>query len=461
MSRSGIEPYKIKMVEHIGFTTREQREDIIKKAKHNVFNIPSKDVTIDLLTDSGTSAMSDYQWSGLMYGDEAYAGSRNFYNFEAAVQEIFNYKYVIPTHQGRGAEKVWQSALDLKQGYYVCGNMIFPDTRAMMEYNGSTPMEFLIDEGIDTQVDHPFKGNLDTDRLEQFIKKVGPEKIRQIVLMVTNNNNGGQPVSMSNIKATSKLARKYGIMLTFDATRFSENCYFIKQREPGYEDKSILEIANEMFSYGDAATVSAKKCALTNIGGFIALNDRDLYEKCQEFSVLFEGFPTYGGLAGRDLEALARGLKEGIEESYLAERVGQVEFLNDLLEQVGAFVVKPHGGHAAYIDVKKTLPEIPIEQFREIALSLAIYIDSGVRTAGFGMLMFGRKKDPYTGEQLIPSTELLRLAIPRRVYTDRHLTYVAESVERVLKNRDQIKGLRLVKESKRLRFFLSILEPII
>lgn len=458
--RPGAEPYKIKSVEPVGVTTRAQREELVRKSGYNLFRIPSEYVYIDLLTDSGTSAMSDNQWAGIMTGDEAYAGCRNFYHLESAVRQVFTYRYVVPTHQGRAAENIAQLALGLRPGQYVVGNMIFPDTRAHLEHKGAIAVEFPVAEAYDTESIYPFKGNIDVGRLEEFVTRVGPEKISEIILMVTNNNNGGQPVSMANIRATSEVARRYGIKLFFDATRYSENCYFIKKREPGYQDKSLLEIAHEMFSYADGATCSAKKCALANIGGFVAIkDDEEIYERCLQYLVMFEGFPTYGGLAGRDLEAVARGLLEGLDEAFLEDRIGQVEYLASRLREAGAAVMMPPGGHAAYVDCKRTLPELPPEQFREVALSIAIYLDSGVRTAGFGTLMFG-KKDPATGRPLVPEQELLRFAIPRRVYTDRHMDFVADSVERVLKDRGQIRGLRLIKEPPFLRFFLSVLEPV-
>ncbi|MGE5486100.1 MAG: tryptophanase [Ignavibacteriales bacterium] len=456
--RPGGEPFKIKAVEPVGITTREQRQEILKKAGYLQFRIPSEYVYIDLMTDSGTGAMSDNQWSGLMIGDEAYAGARSFYNLEATIRDIYGYRYVIPTHQGRAAENILMLG-QTKPNTYVLGNMFFDTTVAHIEHKQCIGEEFMIPEGLDTESNHPFKGNVDVQRMEDFIKKRGADNVSMIIITVTCNNNGGQPVSMQNIREVSGVARKYGIPLFFDSARFSENCYFIKRREPGYQDKSLPEIAREMFSYGDGATCSAKKCALVNIGGFLALNSRELYDRCLEYLVLFEGFATYGGLAGRDLEAMARGLREGLAEPYLEDRIGQVAYLAAGLEEAGARVVKPSGGHAVYVDCKKTLPHLRMDEFPADALGIAVYLDSGVRTVGLGTLAFG-KKDPATGAWIPPDLELLRLAIPRRVYTDRHMGVVADSMASVLKNPAGIRGLRLVKEPARLRHFLSTLEPV-
>lgn len=455
--RPGGEPFRIKAVEPVGITTRAQREQTLKEAGYLQFRIPSDRVYIDLITDSGTSAMSDNQWAGLMMGDEAYAGARNFFNLQSAVRDIFTYPYVIPTHQGRAAENILMSAM-LKPGNYVLGNMFFDTTVAHIEHKGCIGEEFMIPEGLDTQADYPFKGNVDVERLEAFIKKHGAAKISLIIVTVTCNNNGGQPVSMQNIRGVSAVARRYGIPLVFDSARYSENCYFIKRREPGYQDKSLLEIANEMFSYGDGTTCSAKKCALVNIGGFIAVRDKALYDKCLEYLVLFEGFATYGGLAGRDLEAMARGLREGLDEHYLEDRTGQVAYLAESLRDAGAAVVMPAGGHAVYVDCNETVPHLPMEEFPADALGIALYLDSGVRTVGLGTLAFGRK-DPATGVWTPPELELLRLAIPRRVYTDRHMDVVADSMRSVLKEREKIRGLRMVTDPPRLRHFLAVLEP--
>ncbi|HHV79400.1 MAG TPA: tryptophanase [Firmicutes bacterium] len=456
--RGGAEPFKIKMVEPVGLTTKAQREEILKKAGYNQFRIPAEYVYIDLMTDSGTSAMSDNQWAGIMMGDESYAGARNFYHLRDTVREIFTYEYVIPTHQGRAAENILMSAV-LWPGKYVLGNMFFDTTEAHIAHKGCKGVSFMIPEAYDTQSTHPFKGNVDVVRLEEFIRKEGASKVGMIIITVTCNNNGGQPVSMENVRQVSAVARKYGIPLFFDSARFAENCYFIKKREAGYGDRSILEIANEMFSYGDGATCSAKKSALVNIGGFLAMNSKELYDKCLEYLVLFEGFATYGGLAGRDLEAMARGLREGLDEAYLEDRIGQVEYLASALMEAGASVVLPPGGHAAYVDCKKTVPHLSWDKFPADSLGVALYLDCGVRTVGLGALAFA-EKDPVTGEWVPPELELLRLAVPRRVYTDRHMNVVAEAMGRVLKRPEQIRGLRLVKEPARLRHFLSELEPI-
>jgi len=454
--RSGAEPFKIKAVELVGITTREQREEILKRAGYLQFRIPSEYVYIDLMTDSGTGAMSDSQWAGVMMGDEAYAGSRSFFHLEETVRDIYGYRYVIPTHQGRAAENILMLA-QTKPGSYVLGNMFFDTTVAHIEHKQCLGEEFMIPEGLDTGSAHPFKGNVDVQRMEDFIKMRGADSVSMIIITVTCNNNGGQPVSMRNIREVSAVARRHGIPLFFDSARFTENCYFIKKREPGYQDKSLPEIAREMFSYGDGATCSAKKCALVNIGGFLALNSRDLYDRCLEYLVLFEGYATYGGLAGRDLEAMSRGLREGLAGPYLEDRIGQVAYLAGELEAAGARVVKPAGGHAVYVDCKKTVPHLGMDQFPADALGVALYLDSGVRTVGLGTLAFG-KKDAATGDWMPPDLELLRLAIPRRVYTDRHMDAVADSMASVLRNPAQIRGLRLVKETPRLRHFLSVLD---
>ncbi|MCR4398079.1 MAG: tryptophanase [Firmicutes bacterium] len=455
--RPGGEPFKIKAVEPVGITTRQQREEILRKAGYLQFRIPSEFVYIDLMTDSGTSAMSDNQWAGIMMGDEAYAGCRNFFNLESAVRDIFTYPYVIPTHQGRAAENILMLAM-LRPGDYVLGNMFFDTTIAHIEHKGCIGEEFLIPEGYDTESEHPFKGNVDVERMEDFIKKNGASRVGMIIITITSNSNGGQPVSMRNIREVSGVARQYGIPLIFDAARYSENCFFIKKRERGYEDKTLPEIAAELFSYGDGATCSAKKCALVNIGGFIAVKSKEVYDKCLQYLVLFEGFPTYGGLAGRDLEAMARGLRQGLDEAYLEDRIGQVAYLARRLSEAGASVVTPPGGHGVYVDCKKTLPHLEMDKFPADALSVALYLDSGVRTVGLGTLAFGRKD--AGGGWVFPELELLRFAIPRRVYTDRHMDVVADSMSSVLKDRGNIKGLRLVKEAPRLRHFLSTLEPL-
>jgi tyrosine phenol-lyase len=452
------EPFKIKVVEPIRMTTREERDRILKEVGYNVFFIPSEKIFIDLLTDSGTSAMSDNQWAGIMLGDEAYAGSRNFFHFEQTIKDIFGYRHVIPTHQGRMAENLLFSVM-VKKGQIVPNNTHFDTTRANVEHKGGLPLDLITEEGLDPELEYPFKGNMDVKKLQQTIEEYGPENIPLVMITVTNNSAGGQPVSMKNIREVRELLNRYGIPLFFDACRFAENCYFIKQREPGYRDKSILEIAREMFSYGDGCTMSAKKDGLVNIGGFLALNDEEIAQKVKNLLILIEGFPTYGGLAGRDLEAIARGLKEVLNEDYLHYRISQVKYLGDLLDEAGIPIVKPTGGHAVYIDAKKFLPHIPQSQFPAQALTVALYREAGIRAVEIGSLMFAHK-DPKTGEMVYPQLELVRLAIPRRVYTTQHMNYVAESIIRIYKNREQIRGLKIVYEAPILRHFTVRLEEV-
>lgn len=450
------EPYKIKMVEPIAVTTRAEREEAIKRAGYNTFLLDSKDVYIDLLTDSGTNAMSDNQWAGLMLGDEAYAGSRNFKNLEAAVRDIYGFKYVVPTHQGRGAENIL-SQIMIKPGDYVPGNMYFTTTRAHQELNGATFRDVIIDEAHDSEAELPFKGNVDLDKFQQLIDEVGPERIPYISLAVTVNMAGGQPVSMANIKAVSELAHSYGIKVFMDATRCAENACFIKQREPGYADKSIREILREMFSYADGCTMSGKKDGIVNIGGFLALNDEELYQKACSLVVVYEGMPSYGGMSGRDMEALARGLYEATDYNFLAHRLAQVEYLWDRLNAAGIPIVKPPGGHAVFIDARRFYPHIPQGQFPAQTLAAQLYIQSGVRSMERGIVSAGRDKD---GNHRYPKLELVRLTIPRRVYTYAHLDVVAEAVIDLYQERDKVKGLRMVYEPPVLRFFTARFEPI-
>ena len=452
------EPFKIKVVEPIRMTTREERDRLIREAGYNVFNLPAEKIFIDLLTDSGTSAMSDNQWAGMMLGDESYAGSRNYYHFEETVRDIFGYRNVIPTHQGRVAENLLFS-VKVKEGDVVPNNIHFDTTRANVEHKGGRALDLVIDEGLDPEREHPFKGNMDVEKLRKLIQQVGVERIPLIMLTVTNNSAGGQPVSMENIRQVHQVAREHGIPLFFDACRFAENCYFIKQREPGYQDKSILDIARELFSYGDGCTMSAKKDGLVNIGGFLAMNDDETAQKVTNLLILIEGFPTYGGLAGRDLEAVARGLREVLNEEYLHYRVSQVKYLGDLLDQAGVPIVKPTGGHAVYLNAKKFLPHIPQSQFPGQALTVALYREAGIRAVEIGSLMFAHR-DPETGETVYPELELVRLAIPRRVYTTQHMNYVAESIIELYRNREKIRGLRIVYEAPVLRHFTARLEEI-
>lgn len=450
------EPYKIKMVEPIAVTTRAQREEAIRRAGYNTFLLDSEDVYIDLLTDSGTNAMSDNQWAGLMLGDEAYAGSKNFKNLRSAVQDLYGFKYVVPTHQGRGAENILSQIL-IRPGDYVPGNMYFTTTRAHQELNGATFRDVIIDEAHDSEAEHPFKGNVDLDKFQKLIDEVGPERIPYISLAITVNMAGGQPVSMANIRAVSELAHSYGIKVIMDATRCAENACFIKHREPGYEDKSIREIIREQFSYADGCTMSGKKDGIVNIGGFLGLNDEDLYQKATSLVVVYEGMPSYGGMSGRDMEALARGLYEAADYNFLAHRLAQVEYLHDKLNRAGIPIVKPAGGHAVFIDARKFYPHIPQDQFPAQTLAAQLYLKSGVRSMERGIVSAGRDKQ---GNHHYPKLELVRLTIPRRVYTYAHLDVVAEAVIDLYKERDQVKGMRMVYEPPVLRFFTARFEPI-
>lgn len=452
-----IEPFRIKSVEPIYFNTPEERTNILKDAHYNPFLIHSNDVLIDLLTDSGTSAMSSHQWAGMMQGDESYAGSPSFFRFEKAVQDITGMPIVIPTHQGRAAEKILFSILGGKGKYFV-SNTLFDTTRANIEFSGAEGIDLLCEEGKYPSIPAPFKGNLDTVALIKFIEEKGAEHIPLCIITVTNNSGGGQPVSMQNIKEVRTICTNYGIPLFIDACRFAENSYFIKLREEGYADKAVSEIAHELFSYADGCTMSAKKDAFANIGGFLALHNEELAVKCRNLLVITEGFPTYGGLAGRDLEAIAIGLSEVMEESYLQYRIRSIEYLTNKLIDAGVPVMQPAGGHAVYLDAKEFMSHIPVDQYPGQVLVGALYIEGGIRSVEIGSLMFGKYDE---GGQLIPAAlELVRLAIPRRVYTQSHIDYVAEVMIEVYQNRNKYSGLKITEEAPLLRHFTAKLEPI-
>lgn len=453
-----VPPYKIKMVEPINLISKQERKKALKRAGYNLFSLKSDEVFIDLLTDSGTNAMSDNQWAGIMKGDESYAGSRNFYHLKETVEDIFNYSYIVPTHQGRGAEQVL-FPLMIKKGNYVLSNMHFDTTKAHVEIAGGKAKNFVIDEALNTEKYHPFKGNFDVEKMEEFIKTKGKEKVSMIIITITCNSAGGQPVSMENIKKVNKLAKKYDIPLIMDAARFAENAFFIKSRNQEYENTSIKEIIREMFSYTDAFTMSAKKDAIVNMGGIIGIKDNeDLYNKVRSNAVPFEGFPTYGGLAGRDMEAIARGLKEGIELSYLKHRINQISLLGEKLKNNGIPIQYPVGGHAVFVDARKLLPHIPYNQFPAQALANELYLEGGIRGVEIGSFLLGR--DPETKEQIKSPFEFLRLTIPRRVYTDSHLNFVAESLINIKNRVNKIKGLEFTYEPEILRHFTARLKPI-
>lgn len=453
-----IEPFKIKSVEPIKFTTIEDRKKIIKKAYFNLFFIKAEDVLIDLLTDSGTAAMSSDQWGCIMVGDESYAGSRSFYKFEKTVKEIFGFKHVIPTHQGRAAERILFSILG-KKGNIIPSNTHFDTTRANIEETGAEALDLVIPEGKIPEKNHPFKGNIDVMRLKNLIKEVGKENIPIIMLTITNNAGGGQPVSMENIKNVSKIAKENNIPFFIDACRFAENAYFIKLREKGYEKKSPFEISKEMFSYADGCTMSAKKDGLANIGGFIGLNNNDWATEARNNLILTEGFPTYGGLAGRDLDAISQGLYEALDEHYLEYRIACVSYLGKKLLQSGIGIIEPPGGHAIYLDAKKFLPHIKSENYPAQSLAKELFIEAGIRGVEIGSSMFG-KYDPKTKKEIYAENELVRLAIPRRVYTQSHVDYVAEAIIQVFERRESIRGLKMTWQAPTLRHFTAKFEEI-
>ena len=452
-------PYRIKMVEPIKVTTKEERIKFLQEAGYNPFSLRSEDVYIDLLTDSGTGAMSHYQWAALMQGDEAYAGSRSFYKLEKVVKDITGYQFVIPAHQGRGAEQVVLPQLVTEKGMYFISNMHFDTTRAHVELAGARALDCTIDEALDTTTYHPFKGNFDTVRLEEIINEKGQKNIAGIIMTITNNSAGGQPVSMENMREVNRIARKYGLTILIDGARYAENAYFVKEREAGYQDKSIKEIAREAFDLADIFLMSSKKDGLCNIGGLIVIRDNvDLYNMCRTYIVPMEGFPTYGGLAGRDMEALSVGLLEALDEDYLQHRLDQVRYLGDKLRDGGVPIQYPTGGHAVFVDCKKFAPHIPYYEFPAQAVSNAVYIEAGVRPVEIGSFLLGR--DPDSGENLESPLELMRLTIPRRTYTYSHLDVVAESVIEVFKNRDKLVGLDFDYEPPVLRHFTARLKPL-
>ena len=455
--RSWAEPWKIKMVEPIRMLTREQRERALKEAGYNTFLLRSEDVYIDLLTDSGTNAMSDFQWAGMMLGDEAYAGSRNFYNLEAAIRKYYGYRHVVPTHQGRGAEHIL-SRLKVKQGDSVPGNMYFTTTRLHQELAGGVFVDVIIPEGHIPGSEHPFKGNMNIEALEDLIKKVGRERIPYICLTAPVNMAGGQPVSMENARAVRQIADKYELIVIFDATRAVENAYFIQQREAGYESKSIAEILKEFCSLTDGCTMSAKKDSLVNIGGWLAMNDEAFFEEARNMVVIYEGLHTYGGLAGRDMEAMARGIAESVQDDSIRARVKQVEYFGHKLIDWGIPVVHPIGGHAVFLDAKKFYPQIKQDQFPAQTLAADLYADSGVRSMERGIVSAGRNK--ATGDHYYPKLELVRLTIPRRVYTQAHMDVTAESVAELYDHREKARGLKMIYEPKYLRFFQARFERL-
>lgn len=450
-----IEPFKIKSVEPIYFNTKEQRISILEKAHYNPFLIQAKDVMIDLLTDSGTSAMSSAQWAGIMIGDESYAGSTSFFNFEKIVKHITGMPVVIPTHQGRASEKILFSIVGGK-GKYIVSNTLFDTTRANIEFSGAEGVDLLCEEGKNPLVPAPFKGNMDTEALKKFIADKGAENIPLCLITVTNNSGGGQPVSMANVKAVHKICKEHNIPLFIDACRFAENAYFVKLREEGYSNKTVEEISQELFSYADGCTMSAKKDAFANIGGFLALHNAELAMNCRNLLVITEGFPTYGGLAGRDLEAIAIGLQEVMDVNYLQYRIRSIEYLTNKLIEAGVPVMQPAGGHAVYLDAKTFLSHIPVNQYPGQALAGALYEEGGIRSVEIGSLMFGKYDE--VGNLVPAQMELVRLAIPRRVYTQSHIDYVAEVIIEVYNNRHGIKGLVITEEAPMLRHFTAKLK---
>lgn len=455
--RSWAEPWKIKMVEPITIKDRAQRERAIEEAGYNTFLLRSEDVYIDLLTDSGTSAMSDRQWAGMMLGDESYAGSTNFYRLEGTIREYYGYKYIVPTHQGRGAEHLISQA-EIKQGDVIAGNMYFTTTRAHQELAGGRFVDVIIDEAHDPTSMHPFKGNVDLDKLRHLIEEVGADNMPYVSIAGTVNMAGGQPISLANVKAVKALCDEHGIKVYLDATRMAENAYFIQEREEGCANKSVREILREFCNYTDGAWMSAKKDSLVNIGGWLAVNDAEVFDKARNMVVIYEGLHTYGGMAGRDMEALAIGIEESVQDEHQHSRIGQVRYLGDLLTQWGIPIVQPIGGHAIFLDAKRIYPHISQDKFPAQTLAAELYLDSGIRSMERGNVSAGR--DPQTGDHRYPALELVRLTIPRRVYTQAHMDVTAESVKAVYDNREATRGLKMVYEPQYLRFFQARFERL-
>jgi tyrosine phenol-lyase len=453
-----IEPFKIKMVEPIKLTTREERELALGRAHYNVFQIPAEDVIIDLLTDSGTAAMSSEQWAGMIRGDESYAGARSWYRFETVLRSLTGMPHILPTHQGRASERILFELIG-GPGNFIPSNNHFDTTRGNIEHSGATAVDLVIDEGVNPRSRHPFKGNLDPAKLEELIEKCGTRHIPVCMLTVTNNSGGGQPVSLANIRQVSAICHRHGIPLFLDACRFAENAFLIKSREPGQEHRSVRDIAREMFDLADGATISAKKDGLVNIGGVLLMRDDSLAKRADSLLILTEGFVTYGGLAGRDLEAMAQGFTEVLDENYLKYRLRSVEYLGERLLAAGVQIVEPPGGHAVYIDAAAFCPHIPPEDFPGQSLVCALYKHAGIRSVEIGSVMFGRV-DPDTGESSRPPMELVRLAIPRRVYTQSHIDYVVEAVCEVFNYREQLRGFRITEAPAALRHFTAKFEQL-